>query len=199
MPRKCFEASPGEAHRGTRVVYWRALTYEADLSTQEAQARPDARVPCAYADPERAGDRATPAPEGPHAAERLIMARGKAGTPRRRLTRSGDFERVYKEGSSRANRYLVLYEFPRGPEDGETRRLGVSVGKKVGGAVQRNRVKRVLREAFWDIAERLPESHDYALVARRDALDLVESGGKHAVIASLEEILPEGDESERST
>lgn len=127
------------------------------------------------------------------------MARGGAGTPRRRLTRSGDFERVYKEGSSRANRYLVLYEFPRGPEDGEVRRLGVSVGKKVGGAVQRNRVKRVLREAFWEIAERLPESRDYALVARKDALELVESGGKDAVIASLEELLPEGEESERST
>ena len=84
------------------------------------------------------------------------------GRRRRRLSRSGDFQRVYREGSSRANRYLVLYRFPRAEEaageDGP--RLGVSVGRKVGGAVQRNRVKRVLREAFWAAGPELPPGDD---------------------------------------
>ena len=76
---------------------------------------------------------------------------------RQRLTRSGDFDRVFKQGTSRGNRFFVLYAFPReattGPEEGL--RLGVSVGRKVGGAVERNAVKRALREAFWSLADGL--------------------------------------------
>ena len=104
------------------------------------------------------------------------------GRRRRRLSRSGDFQRVYREGSSRANRYLVLYRFPRGADgeaDGEDGpRLGVSVGRKVGGAVQRNRVKRVLREAFWATEAELPPGDDYVVVARPEAAALVESEGE---------------------
>ena len=66
---------------------------------------------------------------------------------RRRLSRSGEFDRVYREGRSHASRHLVVYAFPR--SDDEPARLGVSVGRKLGGAVERNRVKRMLRDAFW--------------------------------------------------
>lgn len=104
------------------------------------------------------------------------------GRRRRRLSRSGDFQRVYREGSSRANRYLVLYRFPRGADgeagNDEGPRLGVSVGRKVGGAVQRNRVKRVLREAFWATEAELPPGDDYVVVARPEAAALVESEGE---------------------
>ena len=65
----------------------------------------------------------------------------RARRKRRRLSRSGEFERVYREGRSHGSRYLVVYSFPRGEED-EGPRLGVSVGRKLGGAVDRNRVKR---------------------------------------------------------
>ncbi len=67
---------------------------------------------------------------------------------RGRLSRSGDFDRVYRDGRSHANRYLVLYAFPRGEGADDEVRLGVSVSRKVGGAVERNAVKRALREAF---------------------------------------------------
>jgi ribonuclease P protein component len=102
------------------------------------------------------------------------------GRKRRRLSRSGDFQRVYREGSSRANRYLVLYRFPRAEEaeNDDGPRLGVSVGRKVGGAVQRNRVKRVLREAFWAAGPELPPGDDYVVVARPEAAALVESEGE---------------------
>ncbi|MGI8460715.1 MAG: ribonuclease P protein component [Solirubrobacterales bacterium] len=111
---------------------------------------------------------------------------------RGRLSRSGDFDRVYREGRSHANRYLVLYTFPRDPDSDEETRLGLSVGRKVGGAVERNKVKRCLREAFWGLAKRLPEGHDFVLVARPDLAGLAEREGTKGVSGAIEEVLGDG-------
>jgi ribonuclease P protein component len=113
---------------------------------------------------------------------------------RRRLSRSGEFDRVYRDGTSRATRYLVLYSFPRKDEERDELRLGVSVNRKVGGAVERNKVKRVLREAFWTLADRLPGKHDFVIVARGEIKDLIERDGMEGVAKDLEEALP-GDRS----
>jgi ribonuclease P protein component len=126
------------------------------------------------------------------------MGPGDAGARRRRrLSRSGEFDRVYREGFSRASRYLVLYSFPRGEEADSEMRLGVSVGRKVGGAVERNRVKRLLREAFWSLEERLPPGHDFVLVARPALAEIAQREGVSGVRTRVEEIL--ADEPERST
>ena len=95
---------------------------------------------------------------------------------------------MYREGRSHANRYLVLYSFPR-EADAESPRLGVSVGRKVGGAVERNRVKRLLRDAFWAVAEDLPDGHDFVVVARPDAGELAAREGEPGVERSLRELL----------
>jgi ribonuclease P protein component len=112
---------------------------------------------------------------------------------RGRLSRSGDFDRVYREGSSHGNRYFVLYAFPReaDADSEEEVRLGVSVNRKVGGATERNAVKRALREAFWGFAERLPAEHDFVLLARPDAAGLVEREGTAGVTATLDELFRE--------
>ena len=105
---------------------------------------------------------------------------------RRRLSRSGEFDRVYREGRSHSSRHLVVYSFPReAGQDGP--RLGVSVGRRVGGAVDRNRVKRLLRESFWSIAPELPEGHDFVIVARAEAGALAGDAG--AMRDELREVL----------
>jgi ribonuclease P protein component len=113
------------------------------------------------------------------------------GRPKRgRLSRSAEFERVYRQGRSVGNRFLVLYAFPRagaGSADGP--RLGLSVSRKVGGAVDRNRVKRLLREAFAAEVERVPADHDVVLVARPEARDLVEREGLDGVRRELGELV----------
>ena len=126
------------------------------------------------------------------------MASGDAGArKRRRLSRSGEFDRVYREGSSHANRFLVVYSFPRSEEEADELRLGVSVGRKVGGAVERNRIKRALREAFWSLEGELPAGHDFVLVARPDIAALWEREKGDGVRTALREALSATSEKDR--
>ncbi|MGN6168958.1 MAG: ribonuclease P protein component [Solirubrobacteraceae bacterium] len=116
---------------------------------------------------------------------RSAGARSRSG--RGRLSRSADFDRVFRSGRSHAGRELVLYVFPRGDEDQP--RLGLSVSRKVGGAVERNRVKRLLREAFAAESSRLPTGTDAVLVARTDARALAQREGLDGVRRALAQLI----------
>ncbi|UJA21768.1 ribonuclease P protein component [Thermoleophilia bacterium SCSIO 60948] len=114
-----------------------------------------------------------------------------ASRKRGRLSRSGDFDRVYKRGRSHGNRFYVLYSFPRerAEEGAEGPRLGLSVSKRVGDAVRRNAVKRSIREAFWADESILPAGYDFVVVARPDSAAQVERDGTPAVRESLRELI----------
>ena len=116
---------------------------------------------------------------------------GREGRKRGRLSRSGDFDRAYRDGKSHANRHVVLYAFPRSADDEHDVRLGISVGRKVGGAVERNKVKRAMREAFWGLSERLPAGHDFVLVGRAGVAELVEREGTKGLSGSIAGLLDE--------
>lgn len=101
---------------------------------------------------------------------------------KQRLTRSADFERVYRQGRSAQHRLLVVYRFER-PDDirgdegsDQACRIGITVSRKIGGAVERNRLKRQLREAI-QANQALQDGFDYVLIARPGLREAVERDG----------------------
>ena len=89
-----------------------------------------------------------------------------------RLTRSDDYARVRRTGRSKAHPLLILATTPNG---GELTRVGIAVGKKVGTAVVRNRIKRRLRETARARLGRIRTGQDIVLIARRDVATVAQS------------------------
>ena len=79
------------------------------------------------------------------------------------LKENKDFRRVYYRGKSEASSCLVTYAMRNGLKE---TRIGITSGKKIGGAVQRNRARRVIRAAFSEIEDQLGVGYDIVFVAR---------------------------------
>ena len=81
----------------------------------------------------------------------------------RRLKESGEFKRIFREGRRTADGRLIVYGLANGRE---VSRIGLSVGKRLGNAVRRNRYKRTLREAYRQVQGEMPSGYDYVLIPR---------------------------------
>ena len=107
---------------------------------------------------------------------------------RNRLSRSRDFDAVYRQGRSTSTRFLVLYWFDRNDEPGEPR-LGLAVPKAAGNAVARNRIKRQLREVWGGRIERIPAGRDYVLIAKPGLSEAVAANGFGWLGERVDEVL----------
>jgi ribonuclease P protein component len=107
---------------------------------------------------------------------------------RNRLSRSRDFDAVYRHGRSVSTRFLTLYWFQREEPVGEPR-LGFAVPRAVGNAVVRNRIKRQLREIVRGRLGRVPQANDYVLVVRRGLPEASEANGHEWLEARVDEVL----------
>ena len=106
------------------------------------------------------------------------------------IKKNSDFQIVYKNGTSYANRLLVMYVYPT---DGKETRIGISVSKKVGNSVVRHRVTRLIRESFRLNREHMNSGLDIIVVARAAAKDSdykkIESAYRH--LCGLHNIMKE--------
>jgi ribonuclease P protein component len=107
---------------------------------------------------------------------------------RHRLSRSRDFDAVYRHGRSTATRFLVLYWFERDDVAGEPR-LGLAVPKAAGNAVARNRIKRQLREIWRDRLGGIPVGRDYVLIAKPGLPEAVAVNGFAWLGERVDEVL----------
>ena len=108
---------------------------------------------------------------------------------RHRLSRSRDFDAVYRHGRSVSTRFLTLYWFVR-EDGGDDPRLGLSVPKKaVSSAVARNRIKRRLRELWRARLERLAPGRDYVLIVRPGLAEAAEERGAERLGERVDEVL----------
>jgi ribonuclease P protein component len=87
-----------------------------------------------------------------------------------RVKDNKEFQVIFKKGKSFANRQLVIYY--RKKEDQSHFRVGLSVGKKIGNAVVRNRIKRFIRQAFHELEKEIKPSYDFIIIARQPTKEM---------------------------
>ena len=87
--------------------------------------------------------------------------------PEYRVRKRRDFERAYEEGHKVVTPEFAIFARPNGTRDS---RIGVTATRRIGPAVQRNRARRLVREAFRRNRAELPEGFDLVVVVRRSIL-----------------------------
>jgi ribonuclease P protein component len=169
--------------KGARSSFSFTFHREADLSAERTPQEAPARIPGPDVDASRPGDPEATASSGPQAALCLTLNLNR----RNRLSRSRDFDAVYRHGRSVSTRFLVLYWFPR--EEGEEPRLGIAVPKGAGHAAVRSKIKRQLREVWRSRLESLPPAHDFVLIVRPGLVEGTEANGFEWLGERVDEVL----------
>ena len=148
---------------------------EAHLSTAQQAPQALPRFPQAYADQRRTPDAAAPPSQGAQAADRRRRQEVTSLTPERfpksaRLRRRGEFLRVQDGGRKIHTDSFLVFVLPQ-REPGPMR-IGITASRKLGGAVVRNRVKRLVREAFRRHKLLFPAGLDVAFIAKKNAVEV---------------------------
>lgn len=87
-----------------------------------------------------------------------------------RIRKRQDYLRIYEQGVRTYSKRFTIITLAN---QAGIRRLGITVSKKTGNAVQRNRIKRILREFFRLNKSRLPASQDIVIIAKKGILPLM--------------------------
>jgi len=87
-----------------------------------------------------------------------------------RVKKNKEFQTAFQKGRSFANRQFVVYALTK--EEQDYFRIGLSVSKKIGNAVTRNRIKRYLRQAVFELKDQLAQGNDFVIIARKPAAEM---------------------------
>ncbi|WAA09534.1 ribonuclease P protein component [Fervidibacillus albus] len=99
-----------------------------------------------------------------------------------RIKKNEDFQKIFQKGKSTANRQFIIYRLENGRDHF---RIGLSVSKKIGNAVVRNRIKRYVRQAFHELEQEIRPSYDLIIIARKSAKDMSYQEVKKSLIHVL--------------
>ena len=165
-------ASPAEPGSPLREID------ETDLSTEQSSTQADARLSGPHGDTRRPSDTEAPPRQRPQASDGVDSAQTAPPlTPRSdrvrfpkaaRVRRRGEFLRVQRVGRRKSGAHFVVLTTPA--RSGQSR-LGITVSRRVGDAVARNRIKRLVREFFRHNQARIRPAQDMIVIARPGASD----------------------------
>jgi ribonuclease P protein component len=103
-----------------------------------------------------------------------------------RVKKDDEIQKIFQKGQSFANRQFVVYALDK--PDQTHFRIGLSVSKKIGNAVMRNRIKRLIRQVIFEMKDRLPNDKDFMIIARKPTAEM----DYHEIKPSLEHVLKVG-------
>ena len=104
----------------------------------------------------------------------------------KRIKDNKEFQQVFQRGKSMANRQFVIYILDKNDQD--TFRIGLSVSKKVGNAVTRNRIKRYVRQSFHELEDQIARPVDFVIIARHQTATMSMEEVKESLIHVLKKL-----------
>lgn len=99
-----------------------------------------------------------------------VICKGDCMKKEFRIKKNEEFQHIFRSGKTFANRQLVIYFLEKAGQ--EHFRVGLSVGKKIGNAVVRNRIKRLLRQSFYDLKDDIKPQYDIVIIARQPTKEM---------------------------